>query len=198
MCHICLSRCSCVLCEKNLFSNKCRAFREHPGFTSAFCSLPVFISAPTPTHTMCWCAGVEDERGEHGRKIRKRWLFFLKHVYWKLWSAAVKCNCGMYVTIFYPVFTETCTEHEHTTDTQNEKEKTSPEFVFVLFFVCFFKCWVLKILFIQKYFTVKTLKKIKKVQYPRKRKSQVKIVVLQSRVNDAVRDMDSIFGCVVS
>lgn len=73
-------------------------------------------------------------------------LFFLKHVYWKLWSAAVKCNCGMYVTISYPVFAETCTEHEHTTDTQNEKEITSPEFVFVfcsffLSFSFFFRCW---------------------------------------------------------
>lgn len=42
---------------------------------------------------------------------------FLKHVYWKLWSAAVKCNCRYLSS--HPVVEETCTEHEHTTDTQN-------------------------------------------------------------------------------
>lgn len=40
---------------------------------------------------------------------------------------------GMYVTISHPVFAETCTEHEHTTDTQSEKERTSPEFVLFFF-----------------------------------------------------------------
>lgn len=71
----------------------------------------------------------------------------------------------MYVTISCP---ETCTEHEHTTDTQNEKERTSPEFVFF------------KVLFIQ------STSLSKKVQYFQKeRKSNVKMI-LQS-VNVAVR-----------
>lgn len=74
---------------------------------------------------------------------------------------AVKCNCGKYVTRSHPVFAETCTEHEHTTDTQNGKRKkerkTSPEFVFFFFFYVKFK-----ILFIQKYITVEEKKEEKK------------------------------------
>lgn len=55
-----------------------------------------------------------------------------------------------------------------------------------------------KILFIQKYFTVKNkIKKIIKVQYSRKKKepSENGFTV---RVNVAVRDMDNVGGCVLS
>lgn len=83
--------------------------------------------------------------------VWSQWLFF-KHVYWKLWSAAVKCNCGKYVTISHPVFAETCTEHEHTTDTGNGKKRKSPEFVFfqILFIHKYVHCQEIILFFLKK------------------------------------------------
>ena len=108
---------------------------------------------------------------------------------------------GIYDTLSHPVFAETCTEHEHTTDTQNEKRKNISR-VCVLFF------WEVFLFFFLPRFAFSDPKryslskiKVKKNNRcntsERKRRSKEIEIVLQSRVNVAVKEKKTtmLVGC---